>query len=278
MHGGAALWDALLPAFPQFQIVLTSPNGTLEAAGHAAPFWWDGHPATLPAGLPEILERALEDRKLGRVPNTLCAMAAMVDASSRGRGLSAAILSALKTVAARHGMAWLAAPVRPTLKHRYPLIPIERYARWTRPDGSPFDPWIRTHWKMGARSLGPAPRVLTVSAPVKRWEEWTGLAFPETGDYVVEGAMQPVRIDRGAGLGLYEESGFWMCHPAAGSLHVEREHQGQNPDDRADERRQKDLAPVELAILAEPVHGPAGGLGAQEKANPGGHQDDQRLG
>ena len=33
------------------------------------------------------------------------------------------------------GLAHLIAPVRPTLKDRYPTIPIERYARWMRPMG-----------------------------------------------------------------------------------------------------------------------------------------------
>jgi hypothetical protein len=35
-----------------------------------------------------------------------------------------------------HGLDTLIAPVRPTLKHRYPLTPIERYLSWRRPDGT----------------------------------------------------------------------------------------------------------------------------------------------
>jgi hypothetical protein len=52
------------------------------------------------------------------------------------------------------GLNHLIAPVRPSHKDRYPTIPIERYARWTRPDGSPFDPWVRVHTRMGVR-IGP---------------------------------------------------------------------------------------------------------------------------
>jgi hypothetical protein len=49
-----------------------------------------------------------------------------------------------------HGLDTLIAPVRPTLKHRYPLTPIERYLSWRRPDGTHLDPWLRTHERLGA--------------------------------------------------------------------------------------------------------------------------------
>ena len=36
---------------------------------------------------------------------------------------------------------------------------------------------------------------MTVNGTVAEWEGWTGLVFPETGDYVVPGALETVRID-----------------------------------------------------------------------------------
>jgi hypothetical protein len=50
------------------------------------------------------------------------------------------LLQAMAGLARDAGLTRLIAPVRPSLKERYPTIPIDRYARWTRPDGSPFDP------------------------------------------------------------------------------------------------------------------------------------------
>ena len=50
-----------------------------------------------------------------------------------------------------HGLRRLIACVRPTLKDRYPLVPIERYLEWRRDDGLPFDPWIRLHVRLGGR-------------------------------------------------------------------------------------------------------------------------------
>jgi hypothetical protein len=43
------------------------------------------------------------------------------------------------------------------------------------------------------------------------WEEWTGLAFPDDGDYVVPGALVPVRFE--GGRGTYLEPNVWMRHP-----------------------------------------------------------------
>jgi hypothetical protein len=39
-----------------------------------------------------------------------------------------------------HALDTLIAPVRPTLKHHYPLTPIESYIAWRRPDGTLLDP------------------------------------------------------------------------------------------------------------------------------------------
>lgn len=38
------------------------------------------------------------------------------------------------------------------------------------------------------------------------------MSFPESGEYVVPGALQPVRIDLQKDLGVYEEPNVWMRH------------------------------------------------------------------
>ena len=57
------------------------------------------------------------------------------------------------------------------------------------------------------------PESLTVVGTVAEWEEWTGMAFPESGRYVVPGALQPVVIDRERDLGRYDDPNIWMRHP-----------------------------------------------------------------
>jgi GNAT superfamily N-acetyltransferase len=146
-------------------------------------------------------------------PDRLCALAILIDPDRQGEGLSRLMLEHMRGLAAARG--WdLFAPVRPNLKHRYPLTPIERYIEWRRPDGLLFDPWLRAHERAGAEILGPAPDSLVSEGTVAELEEWCGLAFPESGSYVVEGALVPVEIDRDRDLGSYREPNVWMRHPA----------------------------------------------------------------
>jgi hypothetical protein len=43
------------------------------------------------------------------------------------------------------------------------------------------------------------------------------MAFPESGAYVVPGALVPIEIDRECDEGLYLEPNVWMVHPSAPS-------------------------------------------------------------
>jgi hypothetical protein len=102
------------------------------------------------------------------------------------------------------------APVRPTWKERYPLIPIEEYLRWRRPDGAHFDPWIRIHERAGGEILAPAPRSMVVCGSASEWEEWTGMAFPADGEYVFPGCLATVRFE--GGVGTHVEPNVWVLH------------------------------------------------------------------
>ena len=101
----------------------------------------------------------------------------------------------MKLSAKDNNLKSLIVPVRPTLKSRYPLTSFDQYVTWKRTDGSPFGPWLRVHWKLGASVLGIAPRAMTVEGPVEEWENWTDMVFPASGESVVEGALQPITID-----------------------------------------------------------------------------------
>ena len=121
-------------------------------------------------------------------------------------------VTALRTRAANAKLERVIAPVRPTLKSRYPLTPMENFARWARSDGLHLDPWIRTHQRLGASILAPAPRSMIIIGSVAEWEGWTAMAFPETGQYVVPGALDLVAIDHKQDRGTYSETNLWMRH------------------------------------------------------------------
>ena len=199
-----------------FQILLFDPNGDPVALGHTIPFVWDGTLEDLPNrldGEDGVMAQAMEDHRDGRVPNAPSALAAIVAPEHRRRGLSAEILRGMRSLAAGRGMHSLVAPVRPTKKSLYPLTSIERYARWKRDDGSPFDPWLRVHHGLGAEYLKAAPEALTVNGTAAEWEDWTDMRFPESGRYVVRGALEPVSIDRERDEGRCKDPNIWMRHP-----------------------------------------------------------------
>jgi hypothetical protein len=100
--------------------------------------------------------------------------------------------------------------VRPTLKEQYPLVPIERYSEWRRADGSHFDPWIRIHEHVGGEILAPAPKSMVIRAPVADWEEWTGILFPEDGEYVFPGGLATLTVSDG--IGTHVEPNVWLLH------------------------------------------------------------------
>jgi hypothetical protein len=102
------------------------------------------------------------------------------------------------------------APVRPTWKERYPLIPIESYMEWRREDGSHFDPWIRIHEHLGGEVIAAAPESMTICAPVSEWEEWTGSLFPSDGEYVFPGGLATLVVQ--GGIGTHIEPNVWVLH------------------------------------------------------------------
>jgi GNAT superfamily N-acetyltransferase len=201
----ATFWPRLYEVYPDFQLWVVDRDER-RTVGYACtvPVRWDGTPS------PRGIDWALSNGVAG-APTTLCAIVAGLVPQYRGRGIADAILRRMASIAAAHGLDGLIAPVRPTWKERYPLVPIERYLAWRRGDGQLYDPWLRTHERLGAELLGPAPRSMTIAGAREEWQEWTGMVFPEDGDYVVPGALVPVRFKDGQGI--YVEPNVWMRHP-----------------------------------------------------------------
>lgn len=213
-HGNhtAAYFGALVPRFANFQILLVDDRSSrIVGRGRTIPFRWDGSIDSLPRGIDALgLEAVQEDG----VPTALSALAAEVDQSAQRSGLSSLIIAAMAIMARTNGLATLVAPVRPSLKDRYPLTPIERYAEWRRADGLPFDPWMRVHARMGARIIRAEPQSMHIFAPVQSWESWTGMTFPEDGQYVFPAGLNPLAVADGEGD--YWEPNVWMQHDVTG--------------------------------------------------------------
>jgi GNAT superfamily N-acetyltransferase len=197
--------------FPQFDVRLVDDD-EIVAGAWAVALRWDGTVGTLPDGYDGALTVAIAEHAGGVKPDTLCVMAAAVRQDRRGAGLAGKSLRELRSRAARAGLDRVIVPVRPVLKTRYPLASMADFARWTRADGEHLDPWIRTHQRLGATILGPAPRSMLVTGTVAEWQDWAGMAFPQTGRYVVPGALDLVEIDAERDHGSYAETNLWMRH------------------------------------------------------------------
>jgi GNAT superfamily N-acetyltransferase len=198
----ATFWPRLYDVYPDFQLWVVDDRETI---GYACtlPVRWDGVPEQ------RGLDWAMSNGVVGD-PTTLCAVVAGVLPSYRGTGVASEILERMRGLATAHGLDCLIAPVRPTWKERYPLTSMESYVLWRREDGFHYDPWIRTHERLGAEILSTAPKSMTVTASRDEWEEWTGLQFPEDGDYIVPGALVPVHFE--GGRGTYVEPNVWLRH------------------------------------------------------------------
>jgi GNAT superfamily N-acetyltransferase len=197
--------------FPHYDVLLLD-DGQVVAGGWGVPIQWDGTINVLPAGYDGALISAVTGHENSVPADTLCIMAAAVRADRQGGGLAGKTLGALRERATTAGLQHVIAPVRPALKSRYPLTPMQNFARWSRGDGLHIDPWIRTHQRLGATILAPAPRSMTITGTVPEWEDWASMAFPETGHYVVPDALDLVDIDREKDRGTYHETNLWMRH------------------------------------------------------------------
>ena len=133
MHHDAVVganWGAMRERFPHLQIVLFDADDGERpiGRGQTMPVRWDGTLDGLPGGVDDATLQAvaLADGEA----DTLSAMVASLDPRVRGQGLSRLIIDGMRRAAAAAGLKALIAPVRPTMKQLYPLVPMERYVEW----------------------------------------------------------------------------------------------------------------------------------------------------
>jgi len=206
-HSGE-YFGRLVPRYARSQVLLyDTAIDRVIGRGRTIPFRWDGSLDDLPTGIDAVGLRAIGEQA---APTAVSALAAEVERDRQGHGLSRLIIQAMAMVTRYEGLGPLVAPVRPSMKERYPLIPIDAYAQWRRADGLPFDPWIRVHARLGATILRAEPKSMEIVAPVPDWERWVGMELPQPGEYVFPGGLAPLTV--AAGIGSYWEPNVWMLH------------------------------------------------------------------
>lgn len=207
------LFDRLEVEFADYQAALVDGHRILASIS-AIPFAWSAADTELPdEGRAFALVRGYADKEAGREPNVAAVLSVRVAPGGSRQNLGSMVVQGMCGLAAERGLSTLYAVVRPAWKDRYPLTPMTDYAMWTLPDGStPFDPWLRVHWRVGGRPVRVCPRSSVITASVADWEEWTGLPMPASGQYVLPGAFTPVAVDVGRDLVTYFEPHLWIRH------------------------------------------------------------------
>ncbi|MGI3785287.1 MAG: hypothetical protein ACRYG2_31420, partial [Janthinobacterium lividum] len=202
--------NALVQTFPDHQVLAVDAEDRVRGVALSLPIDWDGTSAGLPAGWDDAVSRAGALRRSGGRPDAAAALSITVAADAARRGLAVRLIGALREATARAGGRALVAAVRPVLKDRYPLVGLEDYLTWRTPEGEPFDPWVRTHLRVGARTIGVAPASMTITGPVEDWRDWVEDPLPGPGTYVVPGGLAPLVVEDGAGT--YVEPNVWLVH------------------------------------------------------------------
>jgi GNAT superfamily N-acetyltransferase len=188
----------------------------MAAIGNSLPFYWDKPLDELSeGGWDWVFLKAVDDHRNGVLPNIQSAIQVAVHPDYQGQGLSSKMVQTMRNIGKSKGFENLVAPVRPNRKSQYPLVSIDDYITWTNDDGLPFDAWLRVHARLGAKIIKPCHQAMTIRGTRIEWEEWTRLHFPQSGQYVVSGALNPIKVNVDKDEGIYVEPNVWMQHSLA---------------------------------------------------------------
>ena len=208
------LWHELLDSFADYQLALYDTDEKRVAAmGNSFPLRWDYSLESLPeAGWDWAFAEAVNNHKQKLFPNMQCAIQVVIRADYQGHGLSTRVLKALREIGESKGLQQLIVPVRPSEKSKYPLINIDDYIKWETDAGLPFDAWLRVHVRLGGRIIKTCHESKIIRGTRAEWEQWTKIRFPQSGEYSIPDALNPIRMDIERDEGIYVEPNVWMAH------------------------------------------------------------------
>ena len=207
-------WHELFDRFSEYQFaLLDTENNRMAAMGNSLPFHWEQPLEELPeGGWDWVFLNAVQDHKNGVTPNIQSAIQIAIHPDYQSQGLSSKMVNAMRGIAKSKGFHNLVAPVRPNQKSKYPLTSIDDYIQWKNEEDLPFDAWLRVHARAGARIVKPCHQAMTIRGTRAEWENWTDLKFPQSGKYVIPGALNPMEMDIEKDQGVYVEPNVWMAH------------------------------------------------------------------
>ena len=208
------LWHELLDGFAEYQLALyDTQNKRVAGMANSFPLRWIGPLEELPeGGWDWAFRKAVTDHKQGKEGNIHCAIQIVVRPEYQGLGLSAPMVEAVRALTKFKGLQSLIIPIRPSEKYKYPLTSLDDYITWRTEQGLPFDAWLRVHVRAGGKMIRVCRESKVIRGSAAEWEEWTGLKFPQSGQYVIPGALNPMEMNLEKDEGGYIEPNVWMVH------------------------------------------------------------------
>jgi GNAT superfamily N-acetyltransferase len=208
------LWHELLDRFPEYQLALyDTEDKRVAAMGNSFPLRWVDSLETLPeGGWDWAFVQAVKDHKQGVSPNFHCAIQVIIHPDYRGHRLSRPMIEAVRAVSKAKKLQALIIPVRPSEKSKYPLIPIDDYTTWKTEEGLPFDAWLRVHARLQGKIIKTCHESKIIRGTRAEWEAWTGLKFPQSGEYIIPEALVPIQMNIEKDEGVYTEPNVWIVH------------------------------------------------------------------
>ena len=205
-------WPDLYNVFLRLQFALFDQE-VLVGVGNSVCLNWPKPLTDLPdAGLDWAMQKAHQDHLEGLIPNLQVGVQILINPDYRSRGISYKMLNIMKDIAKANGMNNIALPVRPNLKSDYPKMDLEKYLDRKNKDGLPFDPWIRVHTKNGGKIIGVCRKSMMIEGSISDWENWTGRKFTDSGEYIIDQALAPVKMNKLQDRGIYIEPNIWIVH------------------------------------------------------------------
>jgi GNAT superfamily N-acetyltransferase len=207
-------WHELFDRFNEYQFAMFDNEANRMAAmGNSLPFHWEKDLSDLPEkGWDWVFLQAIENHKNGVTPNIQSAIQIAIHPDYQSQGLSSKMVKAMSAIGKSKGFKNLVAPVRPNQKSKYPLTSIDDYITWKTDEGLPFDAWLRVHARAGAKIIKPCHEAMTIRGTRAEWEAWTKLKFPQSGEYIIPGALNPIEMNVEKDEGVYIEPNVWMVH------------------------------------------------------------------
>ncbi|PUU72456.1 hypothetical protein B9Z19DRAFT_1097207 [Tuber borchii] len=207
----------------------TLPDGGWDWAWRSAMSLYFSNNPTTTTGFPEAEIYTGHENLVGKQPNAVCALAVAIDPAYRRRGIADALLQNYKDLTRVCSYEAMVVPIRPTRKTEFLHVKMEDYVSWAKWASAgvdePFDPWIRTHVRLGGQVIKVCHESMRIEADVDTWERWTGVRFTseealcrkdEDGrtywEMSVASALSYVRYFPDLNRGVYTEPNVWIRH------------------------------------------------------------------